>query len=119
MAFQKASNGLMGGPHKAAQLAWPVITTTAFYSGVFGENFVTRVAAPDFSGQGFLRDRLRALRLGNSTAFSMGLVTSMCFFGAVGYAVFLRDMLMPITELVFQLTTPQPGPTMEKNNILC
>ena len=29
---------------------------------------------------------------------SMGLVTAMCFFGAVGYAVLLRDMMEPIND---------------------
>jgi hypothetical protein len=49
----KGRNGLMG---PVILLTVAAITTThAFYSGVFGENLVTRVAAPDFSGQGFLR----------------------------------------------------------------
>ena len=39
--------------------------------------------------------------------FSMGLVTSMCFFGTVGYAVLLRDMLVPITDAI----APQPQGT--------
>jgi hypothetical protein len=30
----------------------------------------------------------------------MGLVTAMCFFGAVGYSVLLRDMLEPINDLI-------------------
>jgi amino acid permease len=32
---------------------------------------------------------------------SMALVTAMCFFGTVGYAVLLRDMLQPITNWVW------------------
>jgi amino acid permease len=32
--------------------------------------------------------------------FSMGLVVLMCFFGAVGYAVLLRDMMEPINDII-------------------
>jgi amino acid permease len=32
--------------------------------------------------------------------FSMALVTAMCFFGAVGYCVLLRDMVEPINDLI-------------------
>jgi amino acid permease len=52
-------------------------------------------------------------------AFSKGLVTSMCFFGIVGYAVLLRDMLMPVTEYIFlshhSTTILAPGPTWRNN----
>jgi len=40
--------------------------------------------------------------------FSMGLVTAMCFFGTVGYAVLLRDMLEPIADAI---VPPQEGAT--------
>ena len=33
--------------------------------------------------------------------FSMTLVTLMCFFGAVGYSVLLRDMMEPINDMIF------------------
>lgn len=34
--------------------------------------------------------------------FTKWLVTAMCFFGAVAYAVLLRDVLMPITDAIWQ-----------------
>lgn len=36
--------------------------------------------------------------------FSKGLVIAMCFFGTVGYAVLLRDMLQPIADEIFPNT---------------
>lgn len=48
---------------------------------------------------------------------SMALVTSMCFFGTVGYAVLLRDMLEPITVQIYGI--PQPaGPSWHNNSTL-
>jgi len=47
---------------------------------------------------------------------SMGLVTLMCFFGTVGYAVLLRDMLEPITAAIYG---EQPaGPSWQNNSSL-
>jgi amino acid permease len=37
----------------------------------------------------------------SANVLSMALVTAMCFFGAVGYAVLLRDMLQPITDAIW------------------
>ena len=47
--------------------------------------------------------------------FSMGLVTAMCFFGTVGYAVLLRDMLVPIADFVFPPAPGTTGVTMAHN----
>jgi len=46
--------------------------------------------------------------------FSMGLVTSMCFFGTVGYAVLLRDMLQPVSD-AWSGQTQTPGPGFANN----
>eukprot|EP00522_Entomoneis_paludosa_P013848 CAMPEP_0172447650 /NCGR_PEP_ID=MMETSP1065-20121228/6923_1 /TAXON_ID=265537 /ORGANISM="Amphiprora paludosa, Strain CCMP125" /LENGTH=476 /DNA_ID=CAMNT_0013199011 /DNA_START=37 /DNA_END=1464 /DNA_ORIENTATION=+ len=47
---------------------------------------------------------------------SMTLVTLMCFFGTVGYAVLLRDMLEPITAAIYG---NQPaGPSWQNNSSL-
>lgn len=47
---------------------------------------------------------------------SMGLVTALCFFGTVGYAVLLRDMLEPIADAIFVPPEGTPdGPTMAHN----
>jgi amino acid permease len=40
---------------------------------------------------------------------SMALVTAMCFFGTVGYAVLLRDMLQPVTDAVWHPTAGGSG----------
>jgi amino acid permease len=47
----------------------------------------------------------------------MALVTSMCFFGTVGYAVLLRDMLQPITDKIWNHddSLPTGGPTFHNN----
>ena len=50
-----------------------------------------------------------------ANVFSMALVTAMCFFGTVGYAVLLRDMLMPITDWVWQNDASTSGPTFHNN----
>jgi amino acid permease len=47
--------------------------------------------------------------------FSMGLVTSMCFFGTVGYAVLLRDMLVPITDAIAPPPQGTTGVTLAHN----
>lgn len=48
--------------------------------------------------------------------FSMALVTSMCFFAIVAYAVLLRDILEPVTEIIYG---PQsPGPSWRNNSLL-
>lgn len=49
----------------------------------------------------------------NALFFSKALVTSMCFFGTVGYAVLLRDMLQPVTDIVWNAS--ETGPTLKNN----
>jgi amino acid permease len=44
--------------------------------------------------------------------FSMGLVVLMCFFGAVGYSVLLRDMMEPINHAI---APHQTSPWLHKN----
>ena len=52
----------------------------------------------------------------NARIFAMGLVCACCFFGTVGYAVLLRDMLEPLVDGIVQ---PQEGvgggPTLARN----
>ena len=48
--------------------------------------------------------------------FSKILVVLMCFFGTVGYAVLLRDMLAPITHAVYHKATE--GPSWEGNSVM-
>lgn len=47
--------------------------------------------------------------------FSMGLVTAMCFFGTVGYAVLLRDMLEPIADAIVPPNEGTTGVTLSHN----
>ena len=52
--------------------------------------------------------------------FSMALVTAMCFFGTVGYAVLLRDMLEPIADAVSPPPEGTTGVTLSHNvSMLC
>lgn len=116
MAFQKAGNGFMG---PLLLLIVAVITNYCFHILVFSARTLSPVSPNQTSpGKDSFESIASAAFGAKANIFSMGLVTSMCFFGAVGYAVLLRDMLMPITELVFQLSTPQPGPTMENNIVM-
>ena len=47
---------------------------------------------------------------------SMILVTSMCFFASIAYSVLLRDILEPITSIIFGLQAP--GPSWKNNSSL-
>ena len=51
----------------------------------------------------------------NALVFSMALVTAMCFFGTVGYAVLLRDMLEPIADFVVPPPAGATGVTLSHN----
>lgn len=53
-------------------------------TSVIGTDSFESMASAAFGSHGFL--------------FAKHLVTAMCFFGAVGYAVLLRDMLQPISD---------------------
>jgi amino acid permease len=115
MAFQKAGNGLLG---PLLLLIVAAVTDYCFHILVNTARTLSPVS-PNQTLPG--KDSFESIASGafgpKANIFSMGLVFSMCFFGTVGYAVLLRDMLMPITEVVFQITSPDPGPTM-KNNII-
>jgi len=56
--------------------------------------------------------------------FSMGLISTICFFTIAGYGVLLRDMLLPLSDLIFKpndtTTTANKGPTLAHNiTLLC
>jgi len=58
----------------------------------------------------------RAAYGSSARVFAMGLVCACCFFGTVGYAVLLRDMLEPIVDAV--VIPPEGvggGPTLARN----
>jgi amino acid permease len=49
-------------------------------------------------------------------AVTKGLVVLMCFFGTVGYAVLLRDMLEPISQAIFHNVSE--GPSWAGNSVM-
>jgi len=58
----------------------------------------------------------RAAYGSSARVFAMGLVCACCFFGIVGYAVLLRDMLEPIVDAI--IIPPEGvggGPTLARN----
>jgi amino acid permease len=98
MAFQKTGNGFLGPFVLVVTAAITeycfriIIAATRRLSPVresttvIGKDSFETMASAAFGSQGFL--------------FAKWLVTAMCFFGAVGYAVLLRDMLAPITDAI-------------------
>lgn len=98
MAFQKAGNGLFAPFFLVLTAAITeycfriIVAATRKLSPVqesttlIGKDSFETMASAAFGSQGFL--------------FAKWLVTAMCFFGAVGYAVLLRDMLAPITDAI-------------------
>jgi len=57
----------------------------------------------------------------NAKQFSMGLIWTICFFTIIGYAVLLRDMLLPFSDALFGAEgaggdiTPTDGPSLHHN----
>lgn len=47
--------------------------------------------------------------------FTMGLLATICFFTIVGYAVLLRDMLLPLSDLIFGNDVGGTGPSFHHN----
>ncbi len=94
LAFQQSGNGLLG----------PLVLiltgmTTDFCFRLLVASAV-QLNAPHSTSPG--KDSFESI---TSAAFgpkayimSMGLVTAMCFFGAVGYSVLLRDMMEPLND---------------------
>lgn len=56
--------------------------------------------------------------------FTMGLISTICFFTIVGYGVLLRDMLLPLSDTIFPTNnannneTANAGPTLAHNATL-
>lgn len=109
LAFQKTGNGFL-----APVLLLIVASMTEFCFRALTASART-LSPPDHNRRG--KDSYESLA---SAAFgrkayvvSTVLVTAMCFFGTVAYAVLLRDMLQPISEYIFGRSTS--GPTWENN----
>ena len=94
LAFQQSGNGLLG---PLVLILTGLLTDFCFRLLVA---CAVRLSPPHPTTPG--KDSFESI---TSAAFgpkayimSMGLVTAMCFFGAVGYAVLLRDMMEPIND---------------------
>lgn len=94
LAFQQSGNGLLG---PLMLLVTGLITDFCFRLLVAS---AVQLKAPHSTAPG--KDSFESI---TSAAFgskayvmSMGLVTAMCFFGAVGYSVLLRDMMEPLND---------------------
>jgi amino acid permease len=97
LAFQKSGNGLLG---PLILLVVAVITDFCFRLLVDTANIIS--GTPDLYRPG--KDSFESITSvafgAKAYVFSMALVTAMCFFGAVGYTVLLRDMLEPINDMI-------------------
>jgi len=96
LAFQQSGNALIG----------PILLIVAALLADFCFRLLVE-SAKTLSGVDFNRrgndsfESITSAAFGPSAfVFSKALVTAMCFFGAVGYAVLLRDMLEPINDSV-------------------
>lgn len=94
LAFQQSGNALLG---PLVLIVTGLITDFCFRLLVTS---AVQLHAPHPTSPG--KDSFESI---TSAAFgpkayvmSMGLVTAMCFFGAVGYAVLLRDMMEPLND---------------------
>lgn len=101
MAFHKSGNALMG----------PIFIILVAASAEFcfrmlvacDQILSTNVSSPSNNnrkGNASFEAVASAAFGPQALVFSMGLITLMCFFGTVGYAVLLRDMLVPIADAI-------------------
>ena len=97
LAFQQSGNSLIG---PLILLVVALITDFCFRLLVDTANIIS--GTPDMYRPG--KDSFESITSvafgAKAYVFSMGLVTAMCFFGAVGYTVLLRDMLEPINDMI-------------------
>lgn len=109
LAFQKAGNGFL-----APVMLLVVASMTEFCFQTLTTSART-LSPPDHSRRGHdSYESIASAAFGRKAyVLSMVLVTAMCFFGTVAYAVLLRDMLLPVSEYLFGRSTS--GPTWENN----
>lgn len=114
LAFQKTGNALLGPIFLIVTAA---ITEFCFRALIASARTVNPVS-PDQDRRG--RDSYEAIAAAafgkRARVLSTILVTAMCFFGIVAYAVLLRDMLLPISELIFH--SKSSGPTLANNMVM-
>lgn len=113
MAFHKSGNAFMGPLFvimvaASAEFCFRVLIASAAIVSKTPDD-ATRKGNSSFESVASAAFGPKAL------VFSMGLVTSMCFFGTVGYAVLLRDMLVPITDAIAPPPQGTTGVTLAHN----
>jgi amino acid permease len=113
MAFHKSGNTFMGplfviAVAGSAEFCFRVLIASAAIVSETPDN-ATKIGNSSFESVASAAFGPKAL------VFSMGLVTSMCFFGTVGYAVLLRDMLVPITDAIAPPPQGTTGVTLAHN----
>ena len=90
LAFQKAGNALLGPL---------LIIVVASFSDFCFRLLVTAAGEPTSRKGTSSFESIASAAFGPKIQlFSMGLVFSMCVIGSIGYAVLLRDMLVPIAD---------------------
>lgn len=115
MAFQKSGNALLG---PLILLLMASLTEFVFRIHVGSARLLAPVSTSETRVGRESFESVAAAALGPKIhGFSMILVTAMCFFGTVGYAVLLRDMLQPVTDAIWHVTTDKSvsGPTLHNN----
>jgi amino acid permease len=96
LAFQKSGNALVG---PIMLLVTALMTDFCFRLLVASANHV-HPTHPTRPGKNTF-ESITSVAFGNKAyIFSMTLVVLMCFFGAVGYSVLLRDMMEPINDVI-------------------
>jgi len=114
MAFQKAGNALFG---PLLLFLTAVITEFCFRTLVNSARFLSPVSNYETRPGKDSFESIASAAFGNKAyLLSKILVTAMCFFGTVAYAVLLRDMLQPISDKLFSSNTP--GPTWANNLVM-
>jgi amino acid permease len=96
LAFQQTGNALMG---PLMLLATALITDFCFRLLVSSASFL-HPPDPTRPSKDTLESITSVAFGAKAYMFSMGLVVLMCFFGAVGYCVLLRDMMEPFNDNV-------------------
>jgi amino acid permease len=96
LAFQQSGNALMG---PLVLLITALITDFCFRLLVSSSGYL-HPPDPRRPGKDTFESITSVAFGAKAYVFSMGLVVLMCFFGAVGYSVLLRDMMEPLNDTV-------------------
>jgi hypothetical protein len=110
MAFQKSGNALMG---PLLLLLVALVSDFCFHILVNSARKLSPISPNQTTPGKDSFESIASAAFGNkANVFSMGLVTAMCFFGCVGYAVLLRDMLLPVSCMLHRLCHHQRRSTV-------